>query len=56
VKLDAEVYEEIVRRLVSLRMVTAELSDAYEDPVAKKGADEMRESLDRVLQLLGHAE
>jgi hypothetical protein len=36
VKLDAEVYEEIVRRLVSLRMVTAELSDAYEDPVAKK--------------------
>ena len=53
-KLDQEVYDEIVRRLLSLRQLAAELSDAYDDPVAKQGADEMRASLDRVLQLLGH--
>ena len=52
--LEPDALEEIVRRLVSLRDAVAELSDAYEDPVAKRGADEMRESLERVLQLLGH--
>jgi hypothetical protein len=56
VKLDQEVYDEIVRRLLSLRQLTAELSDAYDDPVAKQGAEEMLASLERVLQLLGHAE
>jgi hypothetical protein len=55
-KLDQEVYDEIVRRLLSLRQLSAELSDAYEDPVAKQGADEMRASLERVLRLLGHPE
>ena len=54
--LEQEAYEEIVRRLVSLRVLAAELAEAYEDPVARKGAEEMGESLDRVLQLLGHAE
>ena len=54
--LDPGPYAEIVRRLVSLRDLAAELSAAYDDPVAKKGADEMRESLERVLQLLGHPE
>jgi hypothetical protein len=29
------------------------LAEAYDDPVMKKGAEEMRESLDRVLELLG---
>ena len=53
-KLEPDAYEEIVRRLVALRDAVSELSDAYDDPVAKRGADEMRESLDRVLQLLGH--
>ena len=43
-----------MRRLVSLRDLTAELSEAYEDRVMWKGAEEMRESLDRVLELLGH--
>jgi hypothetical protein len=56
VKLDQEVYDEIVRRLVSLRQLTADLSDAYEDQIAKEGADEMRASLERVLRLLGHPE
>jgi hypothetical protein len=56
VKLDQAIYDEIVRRLISLRKLSVELAEAYEDPVSKKGAEEMRESLDRVLQLLGHAE
>ena len=55
-KLDQEVYDEIVRRLLSLRQLTAELGDAYDDPVAKQGAEEMSASLERVLRLLGHAE
>jgi len=54
VKLESDAYEEIVRRLVVLRDAVGELSDAYDDLVAKRGAEEMRESLDRVLQLLGH--
>jgi hypothetical protein len=29
------------------------LAEAYDDPVMKKGAEEMRGSLDRVLELLG---
>ena len=45
--------EEVVRRIVRLRELAAELADAYDDPVAKQGAEEMRESLDRVLELLG---
>jgi hypothetical protein len=56
VNLEPDAYEEIVRRLVSLREAMAELSAAYDDPVAKGGAEEMRESLKRVLQLLGHPE
>jgi hypothetical protein len=52
--LEPDVHAEIVRRLVSLRESIAELAAAYDDPVAKKGADEMRASLERVLQLLGH--
>ena len=42
-----------MRRLVSLRDLAAELTAAYEDRVMWKGAEEMRESLERVLQLLG---
>jgi hypothetical protein len=38
---------------VSLRDVSAELAEAYDDPVMKAGAEEMRDSLERVLQLLG---
>ena len=53
-KLEPDAYEEVIRRLVALRDAVGELSDAYEDPVPKHGADEMRESLERVLQLLGH--
>jgi hypothetical protein len=54
VNLEPDAYAEIVRRLVSLRATVAELSAAYDDPVAKEGAQEMHESIDRVLQLLGH--
>jgi len=42
-----------VSRLVKLRELTAELAEAYDDPVMKRGAEEMRASLERVLQLLG---
>jgi hypothetical protein len=41
-----------VSRLAKLRDLTHELADAYDDPVMKRGAEEMGESLDRVLQLL----
>jgi hypothetical protein len=54
VKLDAEVQKEIVARLVRLRDRSVELADAYDDPVARRGAEEMSASLERVLQLLGH--
>ena len=54
VELEPDAYEEIVRRLVSLRDLAAELAAAYEDRVMWKGAEEMRESLERVLELLGH--
>jgi hypothetical protein len=43
-----------VRRLASLRDLAGELAIAYDDDVMKKGAEEMRESLDRILELLGH--
>ena len=55
-KLEPDVHAEIVRRLVSLRDLASELSEAYDDSVAKKATEDMRESLDRVLQLLGHDE
>ena len=54
VELESDVHEEIVSRLVKLRDLTSELAEAYDDPVMKEGADEMRESLERVLELLGH--
>jgi hypothetical protein len=54
--LDQEIYAEIVGRLVTLRDAIAELAAAYDDPVAKQGAEEMRASLDRVLQLLEYHE
>jgi hypothetical protein len=56
VVLDVAAHAEIVRRLVSLRQAVADLAAAYDDPVASQGAGEMRASLDRVLQLLGHRE
>jgi hypothetical protein len=54
VELDSDVQMEIVSRLVTLRDLSRELAEAYDDAVMKQGAEEMRESLDRVLQLLGH--
>ena len=54
--LEPETHDEIVQRLVKLRELAAELAEAYDDPVAKKGAGDMRDSLDRILQLLGHPE
>jgi hypothetical protein len=54
VEIDPEAFHEVIRRLVSLRDVAAELAAAYDDEVMKKGAEEMRESLERVLELLGH--
>jgi hypothetical protein len=49
-------YAEIVRRLVSLRDVSAELAKAFDDEASRQGADEMKASLQRVLQLLKHQE
>jgi hypothetical protein len=54
VTLDSAVHKEIVERLTRLRDLTAELAEAYDDPVARRGAEEMRDSLERVLRLLGH--
>jgi hypothetical protein len=51
--LEPDDHAEVIRRVMRLRQLAAELADAYEDPVAKKGAEEMRASLERVLQLLG---
>ena len=56
VKLDADVQKEIVDRLLRLRDLSAELSEAYDDPVARRGTEEMLASLERVLRLLGHAQ
>jgi len=56
VNLEPDAYEEAIRRLLSLRTLAAALTTAYEDPVMRAGAEEMRESLERVLQLLGHRE
>ena len=53
VELERDVLEEIVSRLVRLRDLSHELADAYDDLVMKKGAEEMGDSLERVLQLLG---
>jgi hypothetical protein len=49
-------YAEIVRRLVSLRDVSAELAKAFDDQASRQGAEEMKASLERVLQLLKHKE
>jgi hypothetical protein len=54
--LDPASYAEVLGRLVSLRQAIADLAAAYDDPIAKHGAEEMQASLDRVLQLLGHRE
>ncbi len=53
-RLYADVQKEIVARLVRLRDLSVELANAYDDPVACRGVEEMRASLERVLQLLGH--
>ena len=47
-------YAEIVRRLVSLRDVSAALATVFDDEASRQGAEEMKTSLERVLQLLGH--
>jgi hypothetical protein len=54
--LDPDARAEIEQRLVGLRDALGELAEAYDDPVAKRGAEEMRASLDRVLELLGQRE
>jgi hypothetical protein len=54
VNIEQAAYEEILQRLLSLRQLASELAEAYDEPAAKHGAQEMHESIDRVLQLLGH--
>jgi hypothetical protein len=54
VNIEPDAHEEIVRRLVDLLELSGELVDAYDDPVMRQGAEEMRASLERVLLLLGH--
>ena len=49
-------HAEIIRRLVSLRDVSAELAKAFDGEASRQGAEEMKASLERVLQLLGHRE
>ena len=50
--IEPDAYEEIVRRLVGLRDLSDDLVKAYDDPVIRQGAEEVRKSLERVLQLL----
>ncbi|HEY3050428.1 MAG TPA: hypothetical protein VGJ40_01790 [Gaiellaceae bacterium] len=52
VTLDADVLAELVGRLTSLQKLAADLTEAYDDPVAKKGAREMLASVERLLRLL----
>ena len=54
--LDSAARSEVIERLLKLRDLAAELAEAYDDPVAKRGAGEMQDSLERVLQLLEHHE
>jgi hypothetical protein len=52
VTLTPEAYIELVGRLVALRNVAEELSDAFDDPRAAAGAKQMLASIDRALHLL----
>jgi hypothetical protein len=54
--LDVDVLTEMVGRLTSLQKLAADLTEAYDDPVAKKGAQEMLASLERLLRLLEQAQ
>ena len=54
--LEPDEYNEIVRRLVSLRDLSDELATAFDDEASRAGAEEMKASLQRVLQLLKHQE
>jgi hypothetical protein len=56
VTLDADVLAEMVGRLTSLQKLAADLTEAYDDPVAKKGAQEMLASVERLLRLLEQAQ
>ena len=55
-KLEPDAYDEIVGRLVSLHNLAAELAEAFDNEASRKGAEEMRASLQRVLQLLKYQE
>jgi hypothetical protein len=55
VTLDSDVLAEMVARLTSLQKLAAGLTEAYDDPVAKKGAEEMLASVRRLLRLLEQA-
>jgi type I restriction-modification system DNA methylase subunit len=54
--LEPDEYAEVVRRLVSLRELSDELAKAFDDEVSRAGAEEMKSSLQRVLQLLKYQE
>jgi hypothetical protein len=56
VTLDADALAEMVGRLTSLQKLAADLTEAYDDPVAKKGAEEMLASVERLLRLLEQAQ
>jgi hypothetical protein len=56
VTLDADVLAEMVGRLTSLQKLAAELTEAYDDQVARKGAQEMLASVERLLRLLEQAQ
>ena len=51
--IEPEAYAEVLKRLRKLRDLAAELAEAFVDPVSRCGAEEMRDSLERVLDLLG---
>ena len=56
VTLDADVLAEMVGQLRSLQKLAAGLTEAYDEPVAKKGAEEMLASVERLLRLLEQAQ
>jgi hypothetical protein len=51
-ELSADDHAELESRLTALRGLALELSEAFDDPRSRSGAQEMLASIDRMLELL----
>jgi hypothetical protein len=52
IELADDEHAELVSRLTALRRLARELSEAFDDPRSRAGAEEMLASIDRMLELL----